>query len=64
MSTRKEIAWNGVKGCKSFKDMPVTINEAIEAIGGNYTVKKQPLLRVDDAVVNAIINNVKDFDFS
>lgn len=64
MSTRKEIAWNGVKGCKSFKDMPVTINEAIEAIGGNYTVKKQPLLRVDDAVVNAIINNDKDFDFS
>lgn len=53
MATREIIAWDGIKGCKSFRE-PVTINEAIEAIGANYTVKKQPLLRVPEEVISAI----------
>lgn len=53
METRQIIAWEGIKGCKSFST-PVTINEAINAIGANYTVEKQSLLRVPDEVINAI----------
>ena len=50
---RQIIAWEGIKGCKSFRT-PVTINEAINEIGANYTVKKQSLLRVPDEVISAI----------
>lgn len=53
MAVRENIAWEGIKGCKSFRT-PVTINEAIEAIGANYNVKKQPLLRVPEEVISAI----------
>lgn len=50
----KNIAWEGVKGCKSFKDAPVTIDEAIKAIGADYTVSKQSLLRVPEEIIRAI----------
>lgn len=53
MAVRENIAWEGIKGCKSFRT-PVTINEAIDAIGANYNVKKQPLLRVPEEVISAI----------
>lgn len=58
MSTRQNIAWEGIKGCKSFRDCPVTVNEAIEAVGANYNVKKQSLLRVPDEVISAIAMGV------
>jgi phage/plasmid-like protein (TIGR03299 family) len=50
----KNIAWEGIKGCKSFKDAPVTIDEAIKAIGADYTVSKQSLLRVPEEIIRAI----------
>ena len=53
MSTRQNIAWEGIKGCKSF-NTPVTINEAIDAIGGNYNVAKQSLIRVPEEIIRAI----------
>lgn len=58
-NVRQNIAWEGIKGCKSFRT-PVTINEAIEAVGANYTVKKQSLLRVPDEVISAISMGVLD----
>lgn len=60
MSTRQNIAWTGIKGCKSFQT-PVTINEAIEAVGANYNVTKQSLLRVPDEVIQAILNGDDNF---
>lgn len=53
MSTRQNIAWEGIKGCKSF-NTPVTINEAIDAIGANYNVAKQSLIRVPEEIIRAI----------
>ena len=62
---REIIAWEAIKGCKSFKDNPVTINEAINEIGANYTVKKQSLLRVPDEVISAIaMGQVGNIDLS
>ena len=58
MAVRQNIAWEGIKGCKSFRDCPVTVNEAIEAVGANYNVKKQSLLRVPDEVISAIAMGV------
>ena len=64
MSTRQNIAWTGIKGCKSFST-PVTINEAIDAIGANYTVKKQALLRVPEEIIRAInMGQLSDMDLS
>ena len=61
---RKIIAWEGIKGCKSF-NTPVTINEAINEVGANYTVKKQSLLRVPDEVISAIaMGQVGNLDLS
>lgn len=60
MSVRQEIAWSGIKGCKSFQT-PVTINEAIEAVGANYNVVKQNLLRVPDEVIQMILNGDNTF---
>ena len=61
---RKIIAWEGIKGCKSFRT-PVTINEAINEVGANYTVKKQSLLRVPDEVISAIaMGQVGNLDLS
>lgn len=59
-SVLQEIAWNGIKGSKSFQT-PVTINEAIEAIGANYNVIKQNLLRVPDEVIQMILNGDNTF---
>ncbi len=63
---RQIIAWEGIKGCKSFRT-PVTINEAINEIGANYTVQKQSLLRVPDEIISAIsmgvIDNIKLSDY-
>ena len=55
-SGANEVAWKGIKGCKSFKT-PVTITEAIEAIGGDYNVEKRHLIAVDDATFKNIENN-------
>lgn len=62
MSTRQNIAWAGIKGCKSFST-PVTINEAIESIGADYNVIKQSLVRFPDEVIQAILNG-ESVDFS
>lgn len=51
----RNLAWTGIKGCKSF-NTPVTINEAIEAVGANYNVIKQNLLRVPDEVIRMILS--------
>jgi phage/plasmid-like protein (TIGR03299 family) len=62
---KKIIAWDGIKGCKNFKGSPVTINEAINEVGANYTVKKQSLLRVPDEVISAIaMGQVGNIDLS
>ena len=64
MSTRQNIAWTGIKGCKSFST-PVTIDEAIDAIGANYSVKKQALLRVPEEIIRAInMGQVSSMDLS
>lgn len=51
------VAWKGVQGCKSFAT-PVTIKEAVEAVGADYTVKKEHLVRVPDALIHAIRNGM------
>ena len=56
----RQIAWAGIQGCKSFRT-PVTINEAIEAVGANYNVIKQNLLRVPDEVIQMILNEDNTF---
>ena len=64
MSTRQNIAWTGIKGCKSFST-PVTINEAIDAIGADYKVSKQSLLRVPEEIIRAItMGQLSDMDLS
>lgn len=54
-TTPKEVAWKGISGCKSFTT-PVTIDEAVEAVGADYEVKKEHLVRVPDALVESIKN--------
>ena len=64
MAVRENIAWEGIKGCKSFST-PVTIDEAIDAIGANYSVKKQALLRVPEEIIRAInMGQVSSMDLS
>lgn len=46
------VAWTGIKGSKSFRT-PVTINEAVDAIGANYNVEKQHLIRLSKSEFNA-----------
>lgn len=38
----KPIAWQGIQGCKNFSS-PVTIKEAIDAVGANYQVERNIL---------------------
>lgn len=54
-TTPNEVAWKGISGCKSFTT-PVTIDEAVEAVGADYEVKKEHLVRVPDALVESIKN--------
>lgn len=46
--------WRNVFGVHDFGGTPVTINEALDAIGGNYEVTKEHLLRLSDAEMSAI----------
>ena len=49
------LAWDGIIGCKSFKN-PVTVSEAAEAVGANYEVKKHHMVAISDELFNAIMN--------
>lgn len=49
----KQVAWKAASNCKSFAT-PVTINEAVEAIGADYEVKKEYLVKVPSALVESI----------
>jgi phage/plasmid-like protein (TIGR03299 family) len=56
VSAAQPVAWQGIQGCKSFST-PVTIKEAVEAVGADYNVEKQSLLRVSDEIATKIRNN-------
>jgi phage/plasmid-like protein (TIGR03299 family) len=51
----KPVMWRGIQGCENFST-PVTVNEAIEAVGANFEVTKQHLIRVPDTLVQSILN--------
>lgn len=50
----QESAVRRVGGCQNF-DTPVTLNEAVEAIGGNFEVRKDYLLRVPEDIALNIL---------
>lgn len=50
-----ESAWRTMTGVRNFSS-PVTIEEAISEAGLNYSVNTQPLLRVPQEVIDAILN--------
>lgn len=54
-SEANPVAWNGIKGCKSFST-PVTVAEAVEAVGADYNVSKQHLLRIPDTLYDSIMH--------
>lgn len=56
-TTANDVVWRnlGRNQCRSFSN-PVTINEAVDAIGANYNVKKETLVRVPDFVIDSIYN--------
>lgn len=60
-TTANEVVWRnlGTGQCRSFRT-PVTINEAVEAIGANYNVKKETLVRVPDFVIDSVFNGSND----
>ena len=59
-TTANEVAWRNLgKQCRSFTT-PVTINEAVDAIGANYNVKKETLVRVPDFVIDSIYNGTSE----
>lgn len=51
--TPVQRAWRGVKGCVNYKT-PVTIKQAIEDCGANYTVRKDALVRLPQEAITAI----------
>lgn len=57
----KPVSWNGIKGCRSFST-PVTVAEAVEAVGADYNVSKQHLVRIPDSLYKAIIDKDNDMD--
>lgn len=52
----KDVVWRRVDGCQNFQK-PVTISEAVEAVGADYKVTKEHLIRVSDDIVKALLNN-------
>lgn len=50
-----ESAWRTMTGVRNFSS-PVTIEEAISEAGLDYSVNTQPLLRVPQEVIDAILN--------
>lgn len=59
-TTANEVAWRNLgTQCRSFTT-PVTINEAVEAIGADYNVKKETLVRVPDFVIDSIYNGTTE----
>lgn len=54
-SVANESVWKTMSGVKNFNH-PVTIAEAISEAGLDYTVSAQPLLRVPQDVITAILN--------
>lgn len=57
-----ESAWKAMSGVCNFNH-PVTIEEAIKTAGLDYTVDAQPLLRVPQEVIDAILNG-ENIDFT
>lgn len=51
----RPIMWKGIQGCENFST-PVTVDEAINAVGANFEVTKQHLIRVPDSLINSILN--------
>ena len=59
----KPIAWQGIQGCKNFSS-PVTIKEAIDAVGADYQVRTDRNLTL--GVVGSkygVVQNSKAFEF-
>lgn len=48
------VAWKHAANCRNFFDKPVTINEAVEAVGADYNVKKEFLVKVPENLITAI----------
>ena len=53
----KPIAWQGIQGCKNFSS-PVTIKEAIDAVGADYQVEKEHLIRIPDSLYHSIMEGM------
>lgn len=51
----KPVAWKGIQGSQSFTT-PVTVSEAIEAIGADYEVTKEHLIRVPEHLIQSIMD--------
>ena len=55
VKTAEPIVWKGVQGCENFHS-PVSVKEAVEAIGADFEVTKQHLVRVPDSLIQSIMN--------
>ena len=53
----KPVAWQGIQGCKNFSS-PVTIKEAIDAVGADYQVEKEHLIRIPDTLYKSIMDGM------
>ena len=61
-SEARELSWRKVNNCKNF-DGTVSIEDAINKAGLDYKVESQPLIRVPQYVVDAIMRG-ESFDFA
>lgn len=61
-SEARELSWRRVNNCKNF-DGTVSIEDAINKAGLDYKVESQPLIRVPQYVVDAIMRG-EGFDFT
>lgn len=55
VKTAEPIVWKGVQGCENFT-APVSVKEAVEAIGADFEVTKQHLVRVPDNLIQSIMD--------
>ena len=53
----RNILIHCIQGCKNFSS-PVTIKEAIDAVGADYQVEKEHLIRIPDSLYHSIMEGM------